>query len=173
MHKAKLKWMVFTILSGYLWMARFWKRLTALFSLRISLFKNRNNEETYAYVCTHTHLIQVMKGDWDCTWGGHQSARSWRSGRRRLCGKEAPACPPCWWQSHSDEVCRNSSDLLMHIWTNFFDFFKQLKHINHQRSSSPIMFLFSLTFHFNSQKLVISCNNMTAICYISWNSRSA
>ena len=67
MHKAKLKWMVFTILSGYLWMARFWKRLTALFSLRISLFKNRNNEETYAYVCTHTHLIQVMKGDWDCT----------------------------------------------------------------------------------------------------------
>ena len=44
------------------------------------------------------------------------------------------------------EVCRNSSDLLMHIWTNFFDFFKQLKHINHQRSSSPIMFLFSLTY---------------------------
>ena len=44
------------------------------------------------------------------------------------------------------EVYRNSSDLLMHIWTNFFDFFKQLKHINHQRSSSPIMFLFSLTY---------------------------
>lgn len=26
------------------------------------------------------------------------------------------------------EICINGSDLLMHIWTNFFDFFKQLKH---------------------------------------------
>lgn len=154
MHKAKLKWMVFTILSGYLWMARFWKRFDCFVFIENISFKNRNNEETYAYVCTHTFNTS-HEGDWDYTWGGHQSARSWHSGRWRLCGKEAPACPPLWWQSHSDEVCRNSSDLLMHIWTNFFDFFKQLKHINHQRSSSPIMFLFSLTFHFNSQKLVI------------------
>lgn len=38
MYKEKLKWMVFTILNGYLWMVRFWKRFTPLFSLRISLF---------------------------------------------------------------------------------------------------------------------------------------
>ena len=56
MHKEKLKWMVFTILNGYLWMVRFWKRFTPLFSLRNNRnnYLNRNNEETYTYVCTHT-----------------------------------------------------------------------------------------------------------------------
>lgn len=45
------------------------------------------------------------------------------------------------------EICRNSSDLLMHIGTDFFDFFKQLKH--KEESSKMIamitLFLFSLT----------------------------
>ena len=62
MHKAKLKWMVFTILNGYLWMARFWKRFTALFSLRISLFKNGNNEETRIRVHTHTFNTSHERG---------------------------------------------------------------------------------------------------------------
>lgn len=49
------------------------------------LYKNRNKWRNL-HIRVHTRLIQVMKGDWDCTWGRRfPSPRSRHSGRRCLC----------------------------------------------------------------------------------------
>lgn len=98
-----------------------------------------------------------MKGDWDYHHQNWSSKRSRGTVEDGVCvGEEAPACPPCWWQSHSDEVCRNGSDLLKCTFEDkLLWLFQTAKTYKSSRSSSPIMFLFSLTFHFNSHKKAV------------------
>lgn len=57
------------------------------------------------------------------------------------------------------EIGIDSSDLLMHVWTNFFDFFKQLKHkyksICREHHHHHIVLVFANLFHYNSQNPVL------------------
>lgn len=56
------------------------------------------------------------------------------------------------------EIRIDSSDLLMHVWTNFFDFFKQLKQkhksICRERHHHHVALVFADLSHHNSQNLV-------------------
>lgn len=112
------------------------------------------------HTCMHTHIsIQATRGEQEVpqvvieAHGGGTVEDDVGAGEQLL------HVPLADGQVVLVEVCVNRSDLLMHVGTDLFDFFKQLKQkyksIYKDHQHQHIVFVLTDLFHSNSQKRVL------------------